>query len=136
MNDVLPQVGLAIKRLQIRHHRAFNEALAPLGLTVVQWDALRHLHENPDASLHDLAQLTFQTDQAFGTLANRMIDRGLIARLAGPGRAIKHELTAEGDAIRIRASAIVETVLAGSFSSLDATELDALHDLLRRLLSQ
>jgi hypothetical protein len=36
---------------------------------------LHHLHANPDASLHDLAQLTFQSDQAFGTLAGRMKSR-------------------------------------------------------------
>src|SRR5262249_35866577 len=50
-----PQLGLAVKRLQMRHHRAGNAALKPLGLSLVQWDALRHLHANPDASLHDLA---------------------------------------------------------------------------------
>lgn len=49
-------------------------------MSVVQWDALRHLHQNPGASLHDLARLTFQTDQSFGSLAARMIDRGLIER--------------------------------------------------------
>jgi DNA-binding MarR family transcriptional regulator len=71
----------------MRHHRTVNERLAPLGISIVQWDALRHLHENPDASLHDLAQLTFQTDQSFGTLATRRIDRGLIERVPSPGRA-------------------------------------------------
>jgi hypothetical protein len=66
------EIGLSVKRLQWRHHRAANAALAPLGLSLVQWDALRHLHGNPEASLHDLAGLTFQTDQSFGTLAGRM----------------------------------------------------------------
>lgn len=135
MTDELRQIGLGIKRLQVRHHRAFNSALAPLGLTVVQWDALRHLHENPDASLHDLAQLTFQTDQAFGTLAGRMIERGLIERRPGPGRAIRHALTAEGESIRIEASAIVEAALASSFAPLAADELHTLQAYLQRLLA-
>jgi len=78
------EIGLSVKRLQMRHHRVVNERLAPLEISIVQWDALRHLHENPEASLHDLAQLTFQTDQSFGTLAMRMIDRGLIERVPGP----------------------------------------------------
>jgi DNA-binding MarR family transcriptional regulator len=55
------EIGLSVKRLQMRHHRTANERLASLGISIVQWDALRHLHENPEASLHDLAQLTFQT---------------------------------------------------------------------------
>ena len=75
----LQRTGLAIKRLQMQHHRAMNAALVELGITIVQWDALRHLSENPGASLHDLAVLTFQTDQAFGTLAQRLEERGLVA---------------------------------------------------------
>src|SRR5690348_15259684 len=90
-------IALAVKRLQHRHHRALSRALAPLGLSLVQWDTLRHLHREPDSSLHDLAELTFQTDQSFGSLAVRMVDRGLIERVPGPGRAVKHRLTAHGE---------------------------------------
>src|SRR3954468_5300480 len=117
------EIGLAIKRLQVRHHRAANAALAPLGLSIVQWDALRHLHRNPDASLHDLAQLTFQTDQSFGTLAARMIDRGLIERVPGPGRAVRHRLTDKGDDLRAKAEEIVRETLTESFSALTDEEL-------------
>src|SRR5215469_13608980 len=93
-------VGLAIKRLQNRHHRALNRALAPLGLSLVQWDTLRHLDRNPEASLHDLALLTFQTDQSFGSLATRMATAGLIERVPGPGRAVRHRLTEKGARLR------------------------------------
>lgn len=54
---------------------------------VVQWDTLRHLHRQRDASLHDLALLTFQADQSFGSLAVRMADHGLVERVPGSGRA-------------------------------------------------
>ena len=57
----LQDVGLAVKRLQARHHRALDARLSSLGISLVQWDALRHLARNPDASLHDLARLTFQS---------------------------------------------------------------------------
>src|ERR1700748_3316721 len=107
----LADLGLSVKRLQIRHHRRSDERLAPLGISLVQWDALRHLHENPEASLHDLAQLTFQTDQAFGTLAARMEKRGLIERVPGPGRAVRHRITAEGERVREAGAALVEDVL-------------------------
>ncbi|KUL23581.1 MarR family winged helix-turn-helix transcriptional regulator [Actinoplanes awajinensis] len=129
------EIGLSVKRLQHRHHRTANERLAPLGISLVQWDALRHLHENPEASLHDLAQLTFQTDQSFGTLATRMIDRELIERRPGPGRAIRHRLTAKGEALRVEAGEILEGVLIESFAPLDAEELQTLGDLLARLVS-
>ena len=64
--------GPAFRRfgdLQYRHHRALSHALAPLGLSLVQWDTLRHLHQRPDAALRDLAVLTFQLDQLGDLLA-------------------------------------------------------------------
>src|SRR5579863_5633961 len=108
-------MGLMIKRLQMRHHNAANAALAELGVSVVQWDALRHLYENPGASLHALAQLTFQTDQSFGALASRMEARGLIERVPAPGRAIRHQLTAEGERVRRAGADVMDTVLRASF---------------------
>lgn len=129
------ELGLAVKRLQVKHHRAATEALRPLGVTLVQWDALRHLHRNPGASLHDLAVLTFQTDQAFGTLAARLEARGLIRRVPGPGRAIRPELTEEGERVFRAGAAVTERVVRASFSPLDESELDALGDMLQRLLA-
>jgi len=132
----LGEIGLSVKRLQVRHHRTANERLAPLGLSLVQWDALRHLHENPEASLHDLAQLTFQTDQSFGTLAARMIDRGFIERVPGPGRAVRHRLTDKGEDLRQQAGAVVRAVLTESFSALTDAELQTFGDLLARVLGR
>ena len=120
----------------MRHHRTANERLAPLGISIVQWDALRHLHENPEASLHDLARLTFQTDQSFGTLATRMIDRGLIERVAGPGRAVRHRLTDKGEELREKAGETVRGVLTESFSALTDEELQTFGDLLALALAR
>ncbi|USX54734.1 MarR family winged helix-turn-helix transcriptional regulator [Lentzea sp. HUAS12] len=124
------EVGLAVKRLQHRHHRAMSQALAPLGLSLVQWDTLRHLQRQPDASLHDLAVLTFQTDQSFGSLAVRMAERGLIERVPGPGRAVRHRLTEEGARLLNEGQVLAERVVRSSFSALTAEQLDQLGDLL------
>jgi DNA-binding MarR family transcriptional regulator len=126
--------GLSVKRLQMRHHRALNAGLAPLGVSLVQWDALRHLDDNPGASLHDLALLTFQSDQSFGTLAGRMIQRGLIERVPGPGRAVRHRLTAKGEELRHAGDDIVERVLLDSFAPLTPAQLAAFDELLRTVL--
>lgn len=123
-------VALAVKRLQYRHHRALSQALAPLGLSLVQWDTLRHLDRRPDASLHDLAVLTFQTDQSFGSLATRMADRGLIERVPGPGRAVRHRLTAKGEQLRADGQEAVNAVFKTSFDTLSAAQLEQLGDLL------
>jgi len=130
----LQDTGLRVKRLQMQHQRAANRALQDVGLTIVQWDALRHLQANPDASLHDLALLTFQTDQSMGSLAGRLIDRGLIERVPGPGRAVHHALTDRGTALRDAGATVLDQVLSTSFAPLSAAELATLDDLLRRLV--
>jgi DNA-binding MarR family transcriptional regulator len=131
----LSQIGLSIKKLQARHHRAIDAALRPKGLSLVQWDALRHLHENPDASLRDLVRLTFQSEQAAGTLANRLVAGGLVRRAEGPGRAVRHQLTQRGAQLLVAGSEIVEGVLAESFASLGPEELSCFDSLLGRLLA-
>jgi DNA-binding MarR family transcriptional regulator len=129
------EIGRSVKRLQMRHHRALNASLAPLGLTVVQWDALRHIEENPGASQHLLAELTYQSDQAFGTLAGRMIERGLIERVEAPGRAVQHRLTKEGTSQRRRGNEIVARTLKESFSALSSKQLADFDDALRIILA-
>jgi DNA-binding MarR family transcriptional regulator len=136
MNSPNQDVGLLVKRLQMQHHRAANAALAALDISLVQWDALRHLEANPGASLHDLAVLTFQTDQSFGALAARMEARGLIERVAGPGRAVRHRLTGKGEQVRKEGSALVESVLQESFAPLTPTQLQSLHKLLHLLVHE
>lgn len=134
MTRTAPEVALLVKRLQHRHHRALSAALAPLGVSLVQWDTLRHLGRHPDASLHDLAQLTFQTDQSFGSLAARMVDRGLIERVPGPGRAVRHRLTEHGERLRKEGQERVDEIVTASFAPLSAEEIDHLGDLLERTL--
>lgn len=130
MSTSLQQIGLAVKRLQWRHHREANRRLAPLGLSLVQWDTLRHVHANPGASLHLLAELTFQTDQSMGELARRMVDRGLIERVEGPGRKVQHRLTPAGDELRRAGAETFDGVLAESLGQLSDSERETLHELL------
>lgn len=130
MTSSWQEVGLAVKRLQWRHHRTANVRLADLGLSLVQWDVLRHLDAQPDASLHDLAVLTFQTDQSMGALAGRMIKRGLLERVDGPGRAVRHRLTDEGEEARRAGSDVLDVVLEESFGGLTPAQLEQLHELL------
>lgn len=129
------ELGLAVKRLQVKQHRAATEALRPLDVTLVQWDALRHLHAHAGASQHDLAVLTFQTDQAFGTLAARLEARGLIRRTNGVGRAIRLQLTAEGERVFAQGRIVTERLVRESFSVLEPDERAAFAHMLQRLLA-
>ncbi|MEV4635962.1 MarR family transcriptional regulator [Actinoplanes sp. NPDC049548] len=111
-----------------------SAALSHLGVSLPQWDTLRQLHAHPGASLHDLAQLTFQTDQAFGALATRMVGRGLIERVPAAGRAIRHRITDQGETVRREGARRVAEVVARSFAGLDPDEVDRLGALLELAL--
>ncbi len=131
----LEDLGQAVKRLQYRHHRTLDARLAPLGITLVQWDALRAISRHPNVSAHRLAQVTFQTDQSFGALAGRLVARGWIERISGPGKSIRHRLTPSGETLLREGLAVYNEVISQSFSPLSPRERDTLYDLMTRLLN-
>ena len=132
----MQDVGFAVKQLQWRHHREANRRLrGRAGLSLVQWDVLRHVHHTAEASLHDLAVQTFQTDQSMGELARRMVERGLLARNDGPGPAVRHRLTSEGETAYQVGSGVVDDVLAESIGALTAGEQASLHAMLTKAAS-
>lgn len=131
----LEQLGRAIKQAQHRHHRALDTRLAAVGTSLVQWDALRAIANAPGASGHELALATFQGDQSFGTLANRLEARGLIVRRPGGGRRIAHVLTPAGKRTLAAGRPIVHEMLAVSFAPLSAADRETLLDLLERVLA-
>ncbi|MER6220683.1 helix-turn-helix domain-containing protein [Streptomyces sp900105755] len=97
MHDDLHVLGRAVKQAQYRQHRAMDSALAAVGTTLAQWDALRAIDRSPGASARELAAATFQSEQAFGTLVGRLAAQGLVERRPGHGRRIRHHLTPEGE---------------------------------------
>ncbi|WP_328560197.1 MarR family winged helix-turn-helix transcriptional regulator [Streptomyces coelicoflavus] len=133
MTTDLEVLGQAIKRAQYRNHRAMDAALREIGVSLVQWDALRAIERMPGASGHELAVATFQSDQAFGTLANRLVDRGLITRSSGHGRRLDHALTESGREALAEGRKSAAGVLEDLFAPLDETQraqlLRALRDL-------
>ena len=133
MTTDLEHLGLAIKRAQYRNHRTMDAALRDVGVSLVQWDALRAIERMPGASGHDLAAATFQSDQAFGTLANRLVDRGLIVRTAGRGRRIEHRLTDSGRAALEAGHQVAAHVLEELFAPLNEQQRAALAHTLETL---
>jgi DNA-binding MarR family transcriptional regulator len=125
--------GRLLKRAQYRNHRSADRALAAIGTTLVQWDALRAISESPDSSAHDLAITTFQSDQSFGTLANRLEAQGLIVRTSGRGRRVEHALTDEGRRVFEAGMDVTKGVSARSFEQLTSDELKVLRELLERV---
>jgi DNA-binding MarR family transcriptional regulator len=133
MPDELQLLGRAVKQAQYRQHRALDSRLATVGATLAQWDALRAISESPGATGRALAAATFQSEQAFGTLAGRMMALGLIERRPGGGRRIEHHLTPSGEQVLAAGHRIADEVLATCFGPLDETDRATLLNLLRRV---
>jgi DNA-binding MarR family transcriptional regulator len=134
MPVALQDLGRAVKQLQYRHHRAMDSKLREVGTSLAQWDALRAIATRPNSSAHALAELTFQTDQSFGALANRLVKRGVIERVPGPGRAIRHRLTPSGEATLRRGREVAGQVLESSFAPLSSRQREDFYRLLSRAL--
>ncbi|MBE7212654.1 MAG: winged helix-turn-helix transcriptional regulator [Gluconacetobacter diazotrophicus] len=130
----LEVLGFSIKRLQYRNYRAADARLAPLGISLVQWNALREIGRHPGLCMHGLAELTFNSDQAFGTLMNRLLRQKLIERHPGEGRANVHRLTPRGQTLVAAGHKALREALARSFAPLDADERARLRDLLAKVL--
>jgi DNA-binding MarR family transcriptional regulator len=133
MTTDVQTLGRIIKKTQYRHHRMLDTELASVGTTLVQWDALRAIAQNPGSSAHQLALETFQSDQAFGTLANRLVAQELIERRSGHGRRIEHHLTVTGENTLEAGRSITQKVLSMSFAKLTDKERTMLSELLTRL---
>ena len=133
MSRTLQDVGRAVKAAQYRHHRWADRELQTIGISLPQWDALRAIAQHPGSSAHWLAGRTFMSDQAFGTLAGRLVDQGLVVRSPGEGRRIQHDLTDAGRAMYEAGSRVADRVLAQSFRGLSAADRDTLFELLERV---
>ena len=127
-------IGLLIKHIQHRNLRLLEERLVPLGISMTQWNALRTIDRHPRTCMHRLAKLTFNSDQAFGTLTARLLRLDLIERKAGSGRASLHVLKPKGEHLLRAGRALVQEVLAETFSPLSDTECATLTTLLSKLL--
>jgi len=134
MSRQLEEIGLAIKRVQSRHQRALDAQLLRLGVSLVQWNALREIDRNPDRSALRLAELTFNSAQAFGTLTTRLMRLGFIERQPGPGRANTYCLTQSGKVMLAKGHEVIQKVLAASFAPLSLEERTMLSKIMTKLL--
>ncbi|NUR61133.1 MAG: winged helix-turn-helix transcriptional regulator [Catenulispora sp.] len=125
-------LGRAVKQAQYRNHRALETALAQVGTTLVQWDALRAIARTPGSSGRELAAETFQGEQSFGALAGRLESQHLIERRPGRGRRIEHFITDAGQKILAAGRPVALAALTESFTALNEDERATLLALLEK----
>ena len=134
MSSEPEHLGWLIKRIQHRHHRSLDANLAELEVSLVQWNALREIARNPGCSQHQLAEQTFNSDQAMGTLIARLQARGLVERRPGEGRATVHRLTPKGKTLLKAGQEVMSEVTSVSFAPLSRPERAELARLLTKVL--
>jgi DNA-binding MarR family transcriptional regulator len=113
-----------------------DQRLRQAGTSLAQWDALRAISRRPNSSAHALAELTFQTDQSFGALANRLVRAGLVERRAGRGRAIWHRLTPKGQSVLKKGYEAIGDVLEVSFGPLSSRQREELYRFMKLALEK
>ncbi|MGW2721874.1 MarR family winged helix-turn-helix transcriptional regulator [Streptomyces sp. NPDC001492] len=133
MHADLQLLGRAVKQAQYRQHRTLDSALAAVGTTLAQWDALRAISRTPGASARELAAATFQTEQAFGTLVGRLTAQDLVERRPGRGRRMEHHLTPAGERVLKAGHKVADEVLTECFAPLSEPDRATLLELLERL---
>ncbi len=134
MDSDLERVGRAVKQAQHRQYRTMDGALGAIGTTLVQWDTLRAIALRPGASAHELALATFQSDQAFGTLATRLLRQGLIDRRQGQGRRIAHRLTPKGERLLAEGNTVADQVRGELYARISKADRRTLARILEQLL--
>lgn len=133
MYESLRLAALGLKRAQIAKSAAFDRHLASLGLTMALWVVLDRIRANPAQSTHALANASLMTDQSVGELVSKLAKRGLIQRVAGPGRSIRHHLTEAGTELLERAAPLMANALESAFAGLSHSEIEQLIQLLNKI---
>jgi DNA-binding MarR family transcriptional regulator len=133
MYESLRLAALSLKRAQIAKSAAFDRHLASLGLTMALWVVLDRIRANPAQSTHALANASLMTDQSIGELVAKLAKRGLIQRVTGPGRSIRHHLTEAGTELLERAAPLMANALESAFAGLSHSEIEQLIQLLNKI---
>ncbi|GAA4613499.1 MULTISPECIES: MarR family winged helix-turn-helix transcriptional regulator [Saccharopolyspora] len=130
--DVRHRVGYLVKQVQQSFHRACEERLRPLGLSMSQYAVLRALADAPGAPAAELARRTFVTRQSLRDVLHGLQAAGLVTVADRPatGRARPVSLTDRGRAVLEEANGVVLDVDDRMTSGIDPDDVRKLAALL------
>ena len=113
-----------------------NEALAPLGITAAQADALAVIGQAGPISLRELGELLIAEAGHPSRLVDRLVEAGLVERRgsAEDRRRVELSLTAEGRRLEARIVATRQQVLELARQLVGEQDLEPTLELFRRML--
>jgi MarR family transcriptional regulator, organic hydroperoxide resistance regulator len=134
--DPLYELALSVKAAQRGLERVMNEAMAPLGITAAQADALVVIGQAGPISLKDLGELLIAEAGHPSRLVDRLVEAGLIERrpAAEDRRRIELSLTLRGRRLEKRIHAARDEVLQLGRELVGDHDVERILELLRDLL--
>lgn len=113
--------------------RAYNRALAPLGLEVTQFNILSALAMGEVASVTALSDLLALDRTTMTRNLKRLEQAGLVAASKGSGRAVRPQVTPRGEAILAAALPIWQSEHAAMMAALGDARWNETRDGLRAI---
>ncbi len=104
------------------------------GLRHKSWLVLYKIAHNPGLSSHALAELCMDSDQAFGQIAEKLEQAGLIERKPAPRRALIHNVTAKGANLLAEAEPLIDEGMRELFSPLTSQEIAQFGEMLQKVV--
>lgn len=138
VSDLDAHLGYWLRFVSNHVSQSFARRLQDRDVTVAEWVAMRRLFDEAGVAPSLLAERIGMTRGAITKLADRLIDKELVARRPDPqdGRAQILVLTARGRALVPELAALADDNDAEFFRSLTAQERRGLRRLLERLVEQ
>jgi DNA-binding MarR family transcriptional regulator len=104
--------------------QALRVAAPRTGLSSAQLFALQQIAEHPASSINDVAALTYTHQSSVSVVVRRLVDRGLVAKVAATAdrRRQSLALTAKGNRALSRAPAPVQQRLIAAIAQLSRAE--------------
>lgn len=123
-----PCYCIALRKLSRRLTAVYDEAFAPLGITVSQFSQLRHIKHRQPVSLTELADILELDRSTVGRNTKVLHRMGLVAMTPSPDdqRETMLTLTDEAMALLKRATPIWDDVQQRIEAKLEAAEFDRL----------
>jgi MarR family transcriptional regulator, organic hydroperoxide resistance regulator len=134
--DPLYELALSVKAAQRGLERAANDAMAPLGITGAQADALTVIGQAGPLSLKELGELLIAEAGHPSRLVDRLVEAGLVERQPGEHdrRQIMLSLTPKGRRLEKRAGQARAELFELAAEMLGDRDLGPTLELLRHML--
>jgi DNA-binding MarR family transcriptional regulator len=136
--DLESHIGYWLRMVSNAVSQSFARRVEVEGVTVAEWVFLRVLYGAPNISPSTLAEKMGMTRGAISKLAERLIDKALVARQASPEdkRAHTLALTPAGHALVPRLAALADGNDKAFFDALTLEERESLATLLKNIAAR